>query len=77
MCTLYFPNLSASIGTKLLRVDDGALELTQIGARECVLEDKGPFHEGIEEVMARCDVLCTSKSFDSFKGSKEEALKVS
>lgn len=51
-------------------------ELKQVGARECVLEKDGAFQEGIEEVMRRCNVLCTSKPLDFFQSSKEKVLEV-
>lgn len=51
-------------------------ELRQVGARECILEKDGAFQGGIEEVMRRCNVLCTPKPLDFFKGSKEKILEV-
>lgn len=50
--------------------------LFQVGARECVLEENGPHQRELEQVMARCDVLCTPKHLKSFKGGKDEAVKV-
>lgn len=40
------------------------------------MEEQGPSHRMLEEVMARCDVLCTPKPLKLFKGTKEGAIKV-
>ncbi|CAM9130489.1 unnamed protein product, partial [Hapterophycus canaliculatus] len=49
--------------------------VVQIGARECIFEEQGPHVAEVEQVMARCDVLCTPKPSKAFKGSKDEAIK--
>lgn len=40
------------------------------------MEEKGPSQGTLEEIMARCDVLCTLKPLKLFKGSKEGTIKV-
>ncbi|CAM9431775.1 unnamed protein product, partial [Ascophyllum nodosum] len=47
----------------------------QVGARECLLADQGPFRKKIEEVMGRSDVLCTQKPHKFFKGGEDEIIK--
>ncbi|CAM9231946.1 unnamed protein product, partial [Pylaiella littoralis] len=49
--------------------------VVQIGARECIMEEQMPSQQMVEEVMARCNVLCTTKSLKNFKGSKEGVVK--
>ncbi|CAM9615807.1 unnamed protein product, partial [Scytosiphon promiscuus] len=49
--------------------------VVQIGARECLFEEHGPQIPELEQVMARCDVLCTPKSPKAFKGTKDGAIK--
>lgn len=48
----------------------------QVGARECILEEQGPQAAGLEEIMARCGVLCTPKSLQAFKSAKDGTIKV-
>lgn len=40
------------------------------------MEEQGPSQRMLEEVMARCDVLCSPKPLELFRGSKEGAIKV-
>lgn len=50
--------------------------LHQIGGRECLLDSEGPRRGDIQEVMTRCEVLCTLKPPTNFKGAKDQAIKV-
>lgn len=50
--------------------------VNQIGARECILEEHGPSQKTLEEVMARCNVLCTPKPLKLFKGARDGVMKV-
>ncbi|CAM9865760.1 unnamed protein product [Ectocarpus sp. 4 AP-2014] len=49
--------------------------VVQVGARECILEEQGPQAAGLEEIMARCGVLCTPKSLQAFKSAKDGTIK--
>eukprot|EP00752_Nemacystus_decipiens_P008019 g7166.t1 len=49
--------------------------VVQIGARECIFEQQGPSQKSLEEVMGRCDVLCTPRPLKQFKGAKEGTMK--
>ncbi|CAM9768425.1 unnamed protein product [Sphacelaria rigidula] len=49
--------------------------VVQIGGRECILDSDGPRRAGIENVMTRCEVLCTPKPPSTFKGAKDAAIK--
>lgn len=40
------------------------------------MEEQGPSQKTLQEVMARCDVLCTPKPPKLFKGAKDGAMKV-
>lgn len=61
------------VDTKELKDLEGVV--VQIGGRECIIDNQGSRRRDIEEVMARCQVLCTPKPPSNFKGAKDEAIK--
>ncbi|CAN0141859.1 unnamed protein product, partial [Discosporangium mesarthrocarpum] len=48
--------------------------VVQIGARECLLEDSGPCTAELEEIMGRCEVLCTVKGKECFRRGRDEIM---
>eukprot|EP00903_Cladosiphon_okamuranus_P008571 g8222.t1 len=63
-----------NVGLMEFELADLEAVVVQIGARECILEEQGPSQKTLEEVMARCDVLCTPKAPKQFKGTEDGAM---